>query len=72
MEIQHRGSSLNDIWCVWREIYSLISEHVLEEQRLLRDFSRKKGRGRHHFSPGLPSLDTRTAVGSNTAATLPI
>jgi len=49
-EIQHKSSSLKNAWDIYRrEIGLLISEHVLEGYGSLRDFSKNKRAGGHHF-----------------------
>lgn len=69
-EIQHRSSSLKDAWVYGSEICLLISEHVLEEQESLGDFSRNKRAGRQHFPLLHPSSETRTPAGTGMTSTL--
>lgn len=69
VEIEYRSSSLKNIWEIGNEICLLTSEHVLEGQGSLGDFSRNKGAGKHHSSPLSPNLDPYTPAETRTTPT---
>lgn len=65
MEIQHRRDNLKITWGYGREMYLLISEHVLKGQGSMGDFPRKKGAGGCPFPSPNPSMNTQPPVGTN-------
>ena len=68
-----RYSMEEEVWKtlgVYRKIYLLISEHVLEGQGSLGDVTKNKTAGGQHFLLLPPSLDTRTSARTSSAQAL--